>query len=239
MLPVTNSSRRSRRFFNSISTCYQDLIKGSVPPKSTRAIIEPRMGGRVLDVGNGGVRRFFSPGTFFYVGVDSSLEMLKKGEDKGIEKICGEATLLPLREGVFDTVFYRHLLHHLADRNPERTIEIVKTVLHQGLACLEKKGNVIIVEPCLPLFLEKIERAFFFILRAFYFLTKQSDIFLFSAESLTRSLEEIGFREIEVWQSSDDEQNPWEWTRAFIGLPFLRIPKWVNPGRRTIFEARR
>lgn len=207
--------------------------------KWTRAIIEPRMGGKVLDVGNGGLRRFFSPWTFFYVGLDSSLEMLKKGEDKDIEKVCGEATLLPLREGVFDTVFYRHLLHHLADRNPEGTIEIVKIVLRQGLACLEEKGNVIIVEPCLPLFFEKIERAFFFILRAFYFLTKQSEIFLFSVETLTRSLTEIGFREIEVWQSRDDERNPWEWNCAFIGLPFLKIPNWANPGRITILEARR
>jgi len=236
---VTKSSRRSRRFFNHISTRYQNLTKGNIPPKSTRAIIESRMGGKVLDVGNGGVRRFFSPETFFYVGVDSSLEMLRKGEDKDIEKVCGEAAFLPLREGVFDTVFYRHLLHHLADRNPERTREMVKTVLHQGLACLEKKGNVIIVEPCLPLFLEKIERAFFFILKTFYFLTKQSDIFLFSVETLIRSLKEIGFREIEVWHSGDDEQNPWEWTRAFVGLPFLRIPKWMNPGRRTILEAKR
>jgi len=204
-----------------------------------RAIIEPRMGEKVLDVGNGGVREFFSPQTSLYVGVDSSIEMMKRGKGEGAEKVCGEATFLSFRKEVFDTVFYRSLLHHLADRNPERTMERVKTALRESSLCLKKEGNVIVIEPCLTGFLERVERILFFIPRFFSFLTKQSEVFLFSAETLIRSLHESGFREIKVWTEDDGERNPWEWIAPFLGLPFVKIPLRFNPTKRIILEGKK
>jgi ubiquinone/menaquinone biosynthesis C-methylase UbiE len=232
---------RSQRFFNKVSFHYQDLVGQRITPDQVnvrRAIVEPLIGERALDVGNGGVRGFHPPQTSFYVGVDSSLEMLRRGEDRTYHKVCGEAINLPFKEGGFNTILYLYLLHHLAQGSIGGTMEAVKKALREGSLCLEGGGNVIIAETCIPSFLEKVERAFFFILRIFLFFTRQSEVFFFSAETLTRILTECGYREIKTWKVSDEEKNPWKWVRISIGLPNLKIPRWMNPSRITIFEAR-
>ena len=235
---VINSKNRNRGFFNNISGHYQNLIRKR-PLHWMKLIVEPRMGEKVLDVGNGGVREFTTPQTSLYVGVDSSPEMLQKGKAEGIEKVCGEATRLSFRGQVFDTVFYRSLLHHLAGRDFERTMEMVKKALREGSFCLKKNGNVIVIEPCLPNFLERAERILFFISRVFSFLTKQSEVFLFSSETLIRSLQETGYREIKVWKEDNAERNLREWVSPFLGLPFVKIPRWLNPTKRIILEGRK
>jgi len=130
---------------------------------------------------------------------------VKKGREGGIQKICGEATTLSFKKEVFDTIFHRSLLHHLAEKSVGRTMERVKTVLRHESTCLKREGNVMMIEPCLPVFLEWVERIFFFILRAVFFLTEQSEIFLFSAESLTRMLEESGYKEIKIWRGAKEK----------------------------------
>jgi len=232
---------RSQRFFNNVSLRYEDLIEKRDSLNwinVVKAIIEPRIGEKVLDVGNGGVKQFSPPQTSLYVGVDFSLEMLKRGENRTFYKVCGEAMDLSFKKEAFNTILYHNLLHHLAKGSIGATIEAVKKALGEGSACLKKGGNVIITEPCLPSFLEKVERAFFFVLRAFLFLTRQSEVFLFSAETLTRILTECGFREVRAWKIYREEESPWKWVRISIGFPTLKIPRWMNPSRSTIFEAR-
>ena len=105
------------------------------------------MGEKVLDVGNGGIREFFSPVTSLYVGIDSSLDMLRHGKNGTTFRVGGDAILLPFKGNVFDTVFYRSLLHHLPERDMKKT-------LRQGFNSLKEEGNVIVIEPCLPCILE-------------------------------------------------------------------------------------
>lgn len=238
MLLSTSSKDQTRRFFGRLSSHYQDLIKTRRYLGWMRPIIESRMGEKVLDVGNGGVREFSSVHTSLYVGLDSSLEMFKGG-DEGLQKVCGDASCLAFRGEVFDTVFYRSLLHHLADKNAKRTEEAVKVALGQGFASLKREGNVLIVEPCLPFFFEKIERIFYFFLRIFFFLTKQSEVFLFSSDTLHRILLESGYHEIKTWEARELRKDRWKWVSPFIGLPLLRIPRWFNPTRRTILEGKK
>ena len=232
---------RSRRFFSKISFHFQDLIKKSDILNQIniiKAVIEPRIGERVLDVGNGGVRQFCPPQTSFYVGVDFSLEMLRRGENRTYNKVCGEAMNLPFKEGGFNSILYFYLLHHLAKGSIGATIEEVKKALKEGSTCLKAGGNVIITETCISSFLEKVERTFFSILRVFLFFTKQPEVFFFSAETLTRILAECGYGEIKTWKVSVEEENPRKWVPISIGFPNLKIPRWMNPSRCMIFEAR-
>ena len=196
---------RSQRFFNKVSFAL---------PRSHQTERSPRI--RSMSVGycrtsdrrkGTGYRewrreRFYPPQTSFYVGVDFSLEMLRRGENRTYHKVCGEAMNLPFKEGGFNTILYLYLLHHLAQGSIGATMEAVKKALREGSICLKTGGNVIIAETCVPSFLEKVERAFFFILRVFLFFTKQSEVFLFSAETLTRILTECGYREIRTWKIS-------------------------------------
>lgn len=238
----TNKSMiRSQKFFNKISFHFQNLIKKSEILNQVniiKAIIEPRIGEKVLDIGNGGVRQFCPPQISFYVGVDFSLEMLKRGEGRTYYKVCGEAMNLPFKEGGFDSILYFYLLHHLAKGSIGTTIEEVKKALKEGSTCLKIGGNIIIGETCISSFLERVERTFFVILRAFLFFTKQPEVFFFSTETLTRILAECGYREIRTWKVSGEEENPRKWVSISIGFPNLKIPRWMNPSRSMIFEAR-
>jgi hypothetical protein len=130
-----------------------------------------------------------------------------------------------------------YLLHHLVKGNVETTIEVVKKTLREGSTCLQTGGNVIIAETCIPPFLEKVERAFYFILKAFLLLSRQSEVFLFSAETLTRILMESGYKEIRTWKVPKDKGGPWDWVRISIRFSALKIPRWMNPSRSTIIEA--
>ena len=232
---------RNQRFFKKASSYYQNFIKSeeSLPWVQMRMIVEPRMGQKVLDVGNGGMRHFNSSQTLLYVGLDFSLEMLKKEEKTDIHKVCGEATHLAFREGSFDTLFYSYLLHHLAGKNVRGTKKAVEAALSEGLACLKKEGNVVIIEHCFPTLLERVEKLVYYLIRAFIILTKQSNVFIFSAETLNRTLMESGYREIRVWKIEDHEKSRWEFVTLMIGLPFIKIPRWLSPAKTTIFEARK
>jgi len=233
--------KRSQRFFKKVSFHYQDLLKeriASVWSNVIKVIIEPRIGERVLDVGNGGVRRFYPPQTFFYVGTDFSLEMLKKGEDRTYYRVCGDAINLPFKQGGFNTILYFYLLHHLAQASTEATTEAVKKALREGFLCLKTGGNVIIAETCIPSLLEKMERAFFSILKIFLFFTGQPEIFLFSTETLTRILTQCGYKQIKTWEISTEEESPWAWVPISIVFSHLKIPRWTNPSRCVIFEIR-
>ncbi len=241
MRRVNKSMVRSRRFFHKASSHYHECLeKMDIPNRVdvSRSIIEPRIGERVLDIGNGGLAPFYPPQTSFYVGVDFSLEMLRKGKDKAYDKVCGEAMSLPFKKENFNTILYFYLLHHLAQGSLEATHEAIKRALREGSACLKAGGNVIIAETCLSPFLEKVERIFFSVLRIFLFFTKQSEVFLFSADTLTQILTECGYSEITTWKLSREEENLQKWVRISIGFPFLKIPRWMNPSRTTIFEAR-
>lgn len=241
MKHANKSVIRSQRFFNRVSSHYQDLIGQRITPDQfnvRKAIVEPRIGERVLDVGNGGVRGFYPPQTSFYVGIDFSLEMLRRGRDRTYHKVCGEAITLPFKEGGFNTILYFYLLHHLAQKSVGATMEAVKKALREGFLCLKTGGNVIIAETCIPSFLEKVERALFFILRVFLFFTKQSEVFLFSAETLTRILTQCGYKEIRTWEIPREEKSPWTWVPISIVFPNLKIPRWMNPSRTMIFEVR-
>jgi len=234
---VKAGGSREQKFFDRLSSQYQHFIRQRRSLEWMRPIIEPRMGKRVLDVGSGGVREFFPSQTSLYVGVDLSHEMLREGREQSIQKVCGEATILSFKRGVFDTVFYQSLLHHLAEKSPERTMETVKMALLQGFFCLREEGNVMVVEPCLPSWLERFERVFFILLKIFLFLTKQPGVFLFSSETLGRTLLESGYHHVQIWKAEKDERGPRKWIQPCLGFPLLRIPRWLNPARRTILVA--
>jgi len=241
LFPLVRVMNRNQRFFKKASSYYKNFIRSehSLPWVQMRMIVEPRLGEKVLDVGNGGMREFNSSRTRLYVGLDFSLELLKQAETKDIHRVCGEAKNLAFREGSFDTLFYSYLLHHLAGKNVRGTKKTVETALCEGLACLKKEGNVVIIEHCLPALLEHVEKLIYYLLRAFIFLTRQSSVFIFSAETLTRTLMKSGYREIRVWKIDDRERGRWEWVTLMIGFPVIKIPRWLSPVKTAIFEARK
>lgn len=89
-----------------------------------------RTDGRILDNGCGTGLLFdkFAPGQV--VGLDISSEMLKYAAKHCDQLILGNSQKLPLKDGSFDVVFCRSLLHHLPQ--PELAVKEISRVLRPG-----------------------------------------------------------------------------------------------------------
>jgi len=204
-----------------------------------KPIILPQEGKKVLDIGNGGVDVFHSSQATFYVGLDLSLEMLKKAKGENIHLICGDALSLPFKKQVFNTVLYSSLLHHLTGRGLRDTIRRVKVALFQAHRCLDEEGNTLIIESCVPPFFETIERLSFLFLKIFCFLTGQPEAFLFSEETLKKMMSECGYGMLKCHEVDPEEKKSWEWTTLFMSLPFLKVPKRFVPAKWVVLEGQK
>lgn len=228
---------KHRAFFEQISKEYSNLIKTRGSRKELSQWIEPRMGFKVLDIGCGGVRDFVSPNTQQYIGLDFSLSMLKKG-DSSIQKICGDALAPPFKKEIFDTIFYRSLLHHLTGKKIKGTEGQVKKALIAGQALLKEGGNLMVVEPCISRWMEKMERIFYFLIKMFCKLTQQPEVLLFSTQRLKEILMEVGFANISIFQVKEGRRR-WRLGSPIIGLPWLKIPLGVLPVCQVVLEAKK
>jgi ubiquinone/menaquinone biosynthesis C-methylase UbiE len=231
--------KQSHRFFDKASEGYRERAASHVLYRKMKPIILPREGKKVLDIGNGGVDVFRSSQSTFYVGLDLSLEMLKKAKGESIHLVCGDALSLPFKKQVFNTVLYSSLLHHLTGRGVRDTIQRVGAALFQAHRCLDEEGNILIIESCLPSFFETMERFFFLFLKIFSFLTGQPEAFLFSEETLKKLMSECGYRMIKCCEVGPEEKKSWEWTTLFLSLPFLKVPKRFIPAKWVVVEGQK
>jgi ubiquinone/menaquinone biosynthesis C-methylase UbiE len=206
--------------------------------RQMRPIVQPRLGEKVLDIGSGGVNEFISPRTIFYVSLDFSLEMLKGAQGKGMHLVCGDALALPFKSNVFTTVLYSSLLHHLFGTRARDTIQKVRSVLIQAYGCLQREGNTIVIESCLPRFFEMVEKLLFFFLKLAFSLTGQPEAFLFSVGTLKRLLFESGHSGIKNFEVFG-KRNPWEWVAPFLGLPYFKVPRGTIPARWVVLEGKK
>ena len=231
-------TRRNYQFFEKASSYYGEMMRTKPLYRQMRPIVLPRLGEKVLDIGNGGVNEFISPRTIFYVSLDFSFEMLKGAQRKGMHLVCGDALALPFKSNVFTTVLYSSLLHHLFGTRARDTIQKVRSALIQAYGCLQKEGNTIVIESCLPRFFEIMEILFFFVLKLAFCLTGQPEAFLFSVGTLKRLLLESGHGRIENVEVFG-RRNPWEWVAPFLGLPYLKVPRGTIPARWMVLEGKK
>jgi ubiquinone/menaquinone biosynthesis C-methylase UbiE len=230
---------RSHRFFDKFSEGYREKATADVLYREMKPIVLPREGKKVLDIGNGGVDVFLSSRADFYVGLDLSLEMLRKAKGGNIHLVCGDALSLPFKKQVFNTVLYSSILHHLTGRKVKDTILRVKAALREAHRCLDEEGNALIIESCLPLFFETMERLSFQFLKIFSFLTGQPEALLFSEETLGKIMKDCGYGEVKCYEVNPEEKKPWEWITLFMSLPFLKVPKIFVPAKWIVLEGQK
>lgn len=91
----------------------------------------PNRRGRVLDNGCGtGMLFDYVEDARLIVGLDLSAGMLDKARKYGVNLVQGDSLSLPYRDGEFDLVLARSLVHHLPD--PEAGIREMARVLRPG-----------------------------------------------------------------------------------------------------------
>ena len=93
--------------------------------------------GRILDNGCGIGLLFNSIPDANIVGLDLSIEMLRKATKFGDKFVLGNSEQLPFKDNSFDMIFCRSLIHHLSD--PDMAVKEMHRVLKPG-------GEVVMVE---------------------------------------------------------------------------------------------
>lgn len=225
-------------FFERKADSYHELVKQRTNRAKLQSFILPRMAESLLDVGSGGVKDFTSPNTKRFVGLDFSLEMLKKG-DPDVEKVCGDAMALPFNRNTFASLMYSSMLHHLTQNTPIETRERIIVALQEGHRCLREGGNILVIEPCMNRVSENIERAVFFIIKTTFRLFGIPEVFLFSSKTIAGFLEKAGFREITVITGHKDKEGKWSWVSPIIGIPGFKVPRALLPVTITLIEGKK
>lgn len=231
----------SQDFFNRESSRYDQFVKQRDFVPLLQEKVNPLLKGRVLDVGSGCIVDFDKSGFDLYVALDLSLGMLlglKRGEK--IKAICGDANHLPFQEGSFDTVIYRAVLHHL---NPEgkslrEMRKIVKRAFREVHRILGRNGQILVIEPCLPSWLEIVERTLTPLIRWSMRRLGLPYVFLFSKKRFSDLLRKGGWPFLEIEPVRGGGRN-WDWIMPILGLPFIKIPRWVSPSTVYLFQGRR
>lgn len=180
---------------------------------------------RILDVGNGGeapknVLGGAIPGIFF-VGIDTSISMLKRQTGEDYMKIVGDGGRLPFKDKAFDIVLLNGVIHHLGLRKGEDQQKKIRDFFMELRRVASEK--IIVYEITVPGFFEILER----ILVA---VAGSMTEFVLSKKTLLRVLQSMPFK-LEKWVSYSTMEltSPWHCPVLIMRLPWLRVPAFLSP----------
>lgn len=229
----------AKDFFDRESKRYQQFVKGRDFVCSLRERVNPLLNGRILDVGSGCITDFTGGSFTLYVGMDISLGMLLGLPRRGkLGAVCGDANALPFREGAFDVLIYRAVLHHL---NPDgisgdETERVMERVLSEAGRVVSNGGKVIVIEPCLPPLLEGVEKWVAPITQFVMKVLGLPYVFIFSIRRLSSFLQKGGWNILSLTQIKGTGKR-WDWIIPILGLPFIKIPRWLSPSKIYVIEG--
>jgi len=231
----------AKDFFDRESNRYDDFVKGRDFVPSLVQRVAPFLKGKVLDVGSGCITDFKEATFDLYLAFDLSLGMLSVlNREAKIKAVCGDAIRLPFQDGCFDVVIYRAVLHHL---NPEgqglrEMEERIENALMEAKRVLSQNGKVIVIEPCLSHPVERIEERLASLIRIGMRVAGLPYVFLFSMKRLSLFLQKGGWGDLSVAQIRGAGKK-WDWITPILGVPFIKIPRWISPSKTYLFQGRR
>ena len=112
---------------------------------------------KLLDIGHGGTFDYNTKKINKIIGLDLSY-MRPKKLPKNIKLIKGSVLNIPKYVYSFDKVLMNMLLHHLTGKNVSQNFKYLNKSIEQSKKTLNKKGELIIVESCVPLWFNLIEK---------------------------------------------------------------------------------
>lgn len=228
-------------FFDRESTRYDKFVKKRDFVLSLTEKVTPLLKGKILDAGSGCINDFKKGDFALYIPLDLSLGMLSRLDQDGkMRAVCGDATCLPFQNDSFNVIIYRSLLHHLnPEGKPLREMgEVVRRTLSEAKRVLGHDGKIIIIEPCLSLFFEGVERWFALAIRFGMKLAGLPYVFLFSRQRLSLFLQRAGWDDVKLTKITGTGKR-WEWIVPIWGLPFFKIPRWLAPSQVYLVEGGR
>lgn len=231
----------AKDFFDRESRRYDEFARKRDFVLALREKVNPLLRGRILDIGSGCISDFKDGAFDLYIAMDLSLGMLLGLSKEGkMRAICADANALPFREGSFDTVIFRAVLHHLNPAGmPAGAMEqIMDRVLSEARRLIRQDGKIVVIEPCLPSLLERFEGWFAFAARSVMKMAGLPYVFIFSTPRLSSFLAKAGWEILRLTEVKGMGKR-WDWIIPVLGLPFLKIPRWLSPSRVYLIEGKK
>lgn len=220
---------KTRVFFDEWDT-YHETVKNIDTWKIYgEAISKHIKSGTILDVGNGGIFNYDTSTAKKIIALDLSPNLLKNAvQAENIEYVEGNIINLEYKEPLFDQVVMDMLVHHLADKSFGITKENVLKSFENSYRVLKDRGELIIMESCLPKFFEVSERLFFPLFRLATRLLNHPVVFQWNWHTLEQLLKKAGFQNITL-----DEVKLGKW---IIHLGF-KVPTKISPVKAYLIKA--
>jgi ubiquinone/menaquinone biosynthesis C-methylase UbiE len=183
--PDGDDYQRTRKYFDSwrtyqdeVSTCFSELYRNCA------MALNDEIGGRVLDIGSGGIFNYDVSKVTRLVAVDYSVTAINlKAMPANVELVQGDATRLPFPDESFDCAVMQFLIHHLARRNHQRTVENVIQCMEESCRVLRRGGKLLVMESFVPPSIEFAEQVLYPLTRQMLQMFGQPMVFQFSVKS--------------------------------------------------------
>lgn len=149
-------------------------------------------GGRVLDIGNGGVINYDYSRLAHLDCADLAVSQTaaqKYAACPNIRFIQGDVLNLPeTLSASYDVVIMQAVIHHLAGATYKETLARINTAVAECLRVLRPGGLLLIVESTVVPWFETAERFTYPLMQAFFALCRFGHVYQFSPQSLARLL---------------------------------------------------
>ena len=184
---------------------------------------------KLLDIGHGGTFDYDTKTINKIIGLDLSY-MGSQKLPKNIKLIKGSVLNIPKKVRSFDKVLMNMLLHHLTGNNVQQNFEYLDKSIEQTKNTLNKNGELIIVESCVPVWFNLIEKIIYkfasiFILMFF----KHPPVFQYTIDQIIEVLKKKGFRRVNYKIIKQGK---------FILQFGYKFPTFLTPVKTVVFKAR-
>lgn len=182
-------------------------------------------GGRVLDIGNGGVINYDHARLSRLDCADltvSQTAVRKYAACPNIRFLRGDIfNLSGLPSGSYDAVIVQAVIHHLAGPSFQDTRSRVSSAMAECLRVLRDGGLLFIMESTVVPWFERVERLLYPLMQAFFTLCRFGRVYQFSPKSLAALLSRLDGAEL---LSSENVE-----VGRFIWIMGRRIPRKLTP----------
>ncbi len=229
-LNLKNVEKKNISFFDKNSVYQKDIINIDTY-KSIYKEISKRLDGTnsLLDIGHGGVFDYDTKKIKKITGLDLSF-MNSHNLPSNIKLVKGSVLKLPKHLNSYDKVLMNMLLHHLTGKNISENFENLNKSIEQSSHVLNKKGKLIIVESCVPVWFNLIEKIFYkFASRIILKYLNHPPVFQFTIDQIVNVLKKKGFKRVNYKIIKQGK---------FILQFGYKFPTFLTPVKTVLFIAR-
>ncbi len=203
---MSSNIRKTKEYFDANPTHFKNAVEEyPIMYREAAERINPHIKGTILDIGSGGVINYNIEKAKIVVLADITIANRERA-GKNVVFINGDMRSLGIEAEKVDVVIMQHLLHHLADNTAKKTLKNLRRGIGETKRVIKKGGKVIIIEGCVPIFFEYLQRLLFPINKKLYkWIFSFPMVLQYSREKIVKELkrEELEIESIEVIKDGD------------------------------------